>query len=277
MDSVIVALLHTDSREVVERVVGLGGTGLIIQRGEYAFKIPKLCRDVEMIDGERTIGRLTPQPGEYDERKIMIQIIEEEKAIYRRLGECPGIIQCYDLESPDHSIQMKLMKNGDLRHYLVATRPDRPTQLSWLMDLARTLVHIHNRRVVVCDVRTDNILLDDDFTVKMTDFGESVMMPLDWNMEGIVDLGWSVSTDIGAFGAVMFEIVTGQHCRFDLMQDWKEAGDPFTWPRRDSLPATDGVWLGHIIEYCWTEGSFTSAEELVARLEQEKVKKDEAA
>jgi serine/threonine protein kinase len=64
------------------------------------------------------------------------------------------------------------------------------------MDLARALVHIHHRRVIVCDIRTDNILLDDDFSVKMTDFGESVMMPLDWNMEGGVELGYSVPTDM---------------------------------------------------------------------------------
>ena len=276
MGSITIAFLHTDSREVVEHVIGLGGTGLVIQRGQFALKIPRLRREVKMVDGERTIGRLTPEAGHYDDRQMMIQYIEDEKAIYRRLGECPGIVQCYNLDSTDHSIQMKLMKNGDLRHYLVTTRPDRQTQLSWLMDLARTLVHIHYRRVIVCDIRTDNILLDDDFSVKMTDFGESVMMPLDWNMEGVVDLGYSVPTDIGAFGAVIFEIVTGAHCTFDLLQDWKEVGDPYKWPSRESLPATDGVWLGHVIDHCWSEGWFTSVEELVVELEQEQVGTDDA-
>jgi serine/threonine protein kinase len=269
-----VALLHTDNREVFEHVVGRGGTGLIIQRGEFAFKIPLLRREVRTVDGKRTIGRLTPNPGDYDVRQMMIKYIKEEKAIYRRLGECPGILQCYDLDSPDHSIQMKLMKNGDLRHYLVKTRPDQQTQLSWLMDLARTLVHVHHRRVIVCDIRTDNILLDEDFSVKMSDFGESVMMPLDWNLGGVIDLGYSVQIDIGAFGAVMFEIVTGVHCSFDHLQDWKEAGDPYKWPSRDGLPATNHVWLGHIIDRCWTEGSFTSAAELLSLLEQEQVRKE---
>jgi serine/threonine protein kinase len=276
MSSITVAFLHTDSREVVEHIVGVGSSGLVIQRGQFALKIPLLRREVQRVEGKRIIGRLTPEPGDYDDRQIMIQYIEEEKAIYRRLGECPGIVQCYDLDSPDHSIQMKLMKNGDLRHYLVTTRPDRQTQLSWLLGLARTLVHIHHRRVIVCDIRTDNILLDNDFSVKMTDFSESVMMPLDWNMDGVVELGYSVPTDIGAFGAVVFEIVTGAHCTFNLHQDWKEAGDSYKWPPRDSLPATNGVGFGHIIDRCWTEGSFISAEELVVELEQEQVRKDEA-
>lgn len=276
MNSINIAFLHTDSREVVEHIVGIGGTGLVIQRGQYAFKIPRLRREVKMIDRQGMIGRLTPEPGDYDDRQIMIQYIEDEKAIYRRFGECPGILPCYDLDSPNHSIQMKLMKNGDLRHYLGTMRLDRHTQLSWLMDLARILVYIHDRRVVVCDIRSDNILLDDNLSVKMADFGESVMMPLDWNMQGVVDLGYSVSTDIGSFGAVMFEIVTGTHCTFNPLQNWNQAGDPYEWPSRDSLPATDDVWLGHIIDRCWTEGSFTSAEGLMAALELEQVREDEA-
>ncbi len=44
-------------------------------------------------------------------------------------------------------------------------------------------VHIHNHRVIVSDIRPDNILLDDDFSVKMIDFSESLVMPLDWNMK----------------------------------------------------------------------------------------------
>ena len=79
--------------------------------------------------------------------------------------------------------------------------------------------------------------------------------------------GESATTDIGHFGAVMYEVITGQHCKFDLMQDWKEPGDPFSWPRRDSLPSTHGLWLGQIIEACWVQGSFASADELAAALE----------
>ncbi len=74
----------------------------------------------------------------------------------------------------------------------------------------------------------------------------------------------------------MFEIVTGVHCTFNLLQDWKEVGDPYKWPSRESLPATNGVWLGHIMDRCWSEGSFTSMEELVVELEKEQVGKDEA-
>ncbi|EXJ88300.1 hypothetical protein A1O1_05230 [Capronia coronata CBS 617.96] len=91
-------------------------------------------------------------------------------------------------------------------------------------------------------------------------------MPLEWNLQGDDGDGYSILTDLGQFGAVKFEIVTGQSCKFGLMQDWKDVGDPLTWPRRDSLPSTKIVYLRHIIDKCWTQG-FKSAKGLSAELE----------
>ncbi|EEQ35469.1 conserved hypothetical protein [Microsporum canis CBS 113480] len=226
------AFLHLDGTKVVERVIGIGGTGIVIERRQYALKIPRILRPIEVDGVPVATGRLTPEEGNYDERPDLIRSIQDEKAIYRRLGDHPGIVRCFNLSSDDPSIQMYLMKNGDLRHYLAETRPEKSIQLS-------------------CD------------------FGESVMMPLDWDLNGSDDLGFSIMTDIGQFGAVMFEIVTGQRCRFDLAQGQREPGDLYTWPRRDSLPSTTNTWLGHIIEKCWTQ-EITSAKDLAAELDEEK-------
>jgi serine/threonine protein kinase len=268
MTSVNAEFLYLDGTKVVERIIGIGGTGIVIQQGQYALKIPRISRDIGGDGALVTNRRLTPEEGDYDERPDLIRSIEDEKAIYRRLGDHPGIVRCYNPSSTHHSIQMVLMKNGDLQHYLAETRPGKKTQLSWLTEMAHTMAHIHNRRVIVADIRLDNLLLDNDLAVKFADFGESTLMPLDWSLDGSDDLGCSILTDIGQFGAVIFEIVTGQSCKFDIMQDWKEVEDLPTWPRRDSLPSTSDVWLGHIIEKCWTQG-FRSANDLAAELNKE--------
>ena len=270
MASVKAEFLHLDGTKVVERIIGIGGTGIVIQQRQNALKIPRISKDIEVDGLPVTNGRLTPEEGDYDERPDLISSIEDEKAIYRRLGDHPGIVRCYNPSSAHHSIQMALMKNGDLRHYLAKTRPERKRQLSWLTRMAQTMAHIHDRRVILADIRLDNLLLDDEFDVKFADFGESTLMPLDWDLDGPDDLGYSILTDIGQFGAVMFEIVTSESCKFDIMQDWKEAGDPSTWPRRDSLPSTSDIWLGRIIEKCWTQG-FRSAKDLAAELDKEGV------
>lgn len=109
---------------------------------------------------------------------------------------------------------------------------------TWLALMAHTMSYIYRRRIIIADIRLDNLLLTDDLCVKFSDFGESKMMPLDWDLNGSDDLGFSIMTDIGQFGAVMFEIVTGQRCRFNLALGRREPGALYTWPPRDSLPST---------------------------------------
>lgn len=268
MGSVIAEYLHLDGTRVEDNIIGVGGTGIVIQQGEYAIKIPRVSRVIE-VDGAPVIqGRLTPEDGDHDVRTDLVKSLENEKAIYRRLGDHHGIVRCYNPSSAHHSIRMARMANGDLRHYLAERRPERRQQLSWLREMANTIAYVHSRCVIIADVRLDNFLLDDNFSVKLFDFSESTLMPVGWNLEGTDDLGFSILTDIGQFGAVMFEIVTGQQCSFDIMQDWKEVGDESTWPRRSSLPSTSDIWLGHIIEKCWTQ-KFISAKDLAGELETE--------
>lgn len=262
--------LHLDGTRVVERVIGVGGTGIVIDRRPYALKIPRISRPIEVDGVPVATGRLTPEEGNYDERPDLIRSIQDEKAIYRRLGDHPGIVRCFNLSSADHSIRMDFMENGDLRHYLAEKRPEKATQLSWLRSMAHTMSHIHNCRIIIADVRLDNMLLTDNLCVKLCDFGESAIMPLDWDLNGTDDLGFSIMTDIGQFGAVMFEIVTGQKCKFDLTRGPRGPGGQYTWPRRDSLPSTINIWLGHIIEKCWTHGMM-SARDLAAELDKEEM------
>ncbi|KAK5284785.1 hypothetical protein LTS03_008709 [Exophiala xenobiotica] len=262
-------LLHLDGTKVTEKVIGQGATGIIIEQGEYALKLPRISRYTKIDGVPVEVGPLTPKEGDYDERPPLIESIEVEKAIYKRLGDHYGIVRCHNLKSTDVSIQMDLM-NGDLRHYLAGNRPERKTQLSWLTKIAHTMAYIHEHRIIIADVRLDNLLLDDTLEVKFCDFGESTLMPLDWDLDGTDDLGFSVLTDIGQFGAAMYEVITGLRCKFDLTQDRKEPENLYTCPRRDSLPSTENIWLGHIIEKCWTQ-AFKSAKELAAELDQERV------
>lgn len=261
--------LRLDGTILKEKVLGLGATGVIIEQGPYAIKIPNISRHIK-VDGVPVEMRpLTPEEGDYDERPPLIESIQVEKAIYKRLGDHPGIVRCHNLESTDVSIQMDLM-NGDLRHYMADNTPERTTQLSWFTQIAHTIAYIHEHRIIVADIRLDNLLLDDTLAVKFCDFGESALMPLKWDLNGTDDLGFSVSTDIGQFGVVMYEVTTGLKCKYDLLQDRKEPENLYTCPRRDSLPSTENMWLGRIIDKCWTQ-AYKSAEELAVELDQERV------
>ncbi|KIV84238.1 hypothetical protein PV11_00029 [Exophiala sideris] len=259
MMTIIAEFVHLDGTRVTEKIIGVGGTGIVIQHGQRALKIPRLSRDIGN-DGMLLVDESsTPNEGDYDIRSDLLLALERERAIYTRLGGHHGIVRCHNLSSTDHSIMMDIMVNGDLRHYLAQyPRPEEQQILSWLTTMAQTLTYIHDRRVIVADIRLDNLLLDEKLAIHFVDFGESTLMPLEWDLNGCDSDGYSVMTDLGQFGAVMFEIVTGQGCKFDLSHDWRGVGD---------LPSTSEVWLGHIIEKCWKQG-FKSAKVLATELEE---------
>lgn len=76
--------------------------------------------------------------------------------------------------------------------------------------MASAVVHGHSRSIIIADVRLENFLLDEDLNVKLSDFGESTLMPLELDLTGPDDVGFSVLTDLRQFGAVIYEMVNGE-------------------------------------------------------------------
>jgi len=225
-------------------IIGSGSSAVVIAKDKTAVKLPKSylsgCNDDE--DG----------------------VIQREKDIYLRLGKCDGVVPYLDLSGP--GIVMVWMENGSLRDYLNKHQVTRSLQLSWFREMSQCLAIIHGHHVIVADINIRNFLVANDMSVKFSDFTESTLVELDLDMQTADDNGYSIYTDIGQIGAVMYEVITGQKCDFDLFKDQPQGPAKAMWPRRDSLPSTQDVWLGLIIEKCWTKGAFRSSDELAAAL-----------
>ncbi|EGD90706.2 serine/threonine protein kinase [Trichophyton rubrum D6] len=230
-----------------EQILGYGRSGLVIRVENTALKIP--LRYIRSSD---------------DEVEINTEVIQREQEAYRRLGQCEGVVAC--LEMSEKSTRLALMENGDLRSYITKIRPSRLLQLFWFRETAFTLSRIHDRRVIVADVSSRNLLLDADLSIKICDFTESSILPLTANIEAANDNGYSIQTDIGQLGAVMYEVITGEQCEFNLFGGEVSNGRA-AWPRRETLPNTQNVWLGPIIARCWTEGGFRNVHCLLEALE----------
>lgn len=252
--------LHLDGSPVYDTILGFGNTGIVVRRDGHAVKLP-LKWAFETDDTDDTS---TPEQN--------LQIIKHEADVYQRLQDCPGVVKCYGF-CEKAGLRMELMETGDLSTYLLGTRaeqqrPPRSTQLSWILQMTRSLAHIHDRCVIVVDIAERNFLLSGDMsTIVMCDFTEAILLAPDTNME-LADInGYTIYTDIGQLGAVIYNIVTGRRCRFDLFKDQSPGPACAAWPRCETLPFTEGVWLGEIIEKCWTEGAFRNTKGLVAALE----------
>lgn len=225
-------------------IIGEGGSGVVIRREKFAIKLPQSYRS----------GQNEDEQG----------VIQREEDVYRRLGDCEGVVQILNLSGP--GIEMVWMVNGDLRNYLDKHQAPPLLQLTWFRQMARSLACIHDRRVIVADIATRNFLVATDLSVKFSDFTESSLFELDSDIHITDDNGYSIYTDIGQLGAVFYEVIMSKKCDFDLYEGQPLSPASAVWPRRVSLPNTQRVWLGEIIEKCWVKGAFRNAHELTTAL-----------
>ncbi|GCB20421.1 tyrosine-protein kinase JAK3 [Aspergillus awamori] len=243
--------IDLDGQPIPDReILGYGRSGVVILRDGLAVKTP--LRDLWSSE---------------DDVQVNLEVLQREQEVYRRLnspgsgnGQIDGVVPCIGFSTK--AIQLAYLENGDLRAYLEKNKPSLALQMSWFRQMARTLEEIHDKRVLVADIATRNYLLDSDLSVKMCDFTEASVLPLDTVMEAADDNGFSIQTDIGQLGAVMYEVVTGSKCEFDLFKDNAPEDGRATWPQRTFLPSTNGLWIGPIIEKCWTQGGFRNAHSL---------------
>ncbi len=103
------------------------------------------------------------QPGENpDQVRIEAKILDV-------LGPHPRIIQSQGLT--EHGLLLEFMPNGNVYDYLLA-HPDvsLDRRLVWCVQAAEAVAFIHSRRVLHCDIRHDNFLVDANLDLRLADF-----------------------------------------------------------------------------------------------------------
>ncbi|KAJ0425967.1 kinase-like protein [Aspergillus carlsbadensis] len=227
-----------------EHLLGYGRSGVVILKDGVAVKLPLRYPYTSDVDVDENIT-----------------VIKREQEVYKRLEHCEGVVQC--LSFHETATKLAFIRNGDLRSWLSREKPPRSIQLSWFRQMASALSRIHDRSVIVADIACRNILLDSDLSIKFCDFTESTIMPPGTNMETDDDNGYSIQTDIGQLGRVFYEVITGADCEFNLHEN---DASRTRLPSRETLPSTRGVWLGSVIDKCWTPGAYRKAHQLVEEL-----------
>lgn len=236
-----------------EQILGSGGSAVVLLQNDVAVKTP-----------------LRYLWSSNSEVKANIESLRREQDVYRRLqspedddNRSDGVVRCIGFST--EATQLPYMANGDLRTYIAKNRPSHQLQLTWFHEMARTLSYIHDRRVLVADIASRNFLVDSNLSLKICDFSEASLLPLDSNMDSVDDNGFTTQIDIGLLGTVMYEIMTGDKCEVDLFKDNSPTDGRAHWPDRNCLPSTQGIWLGWIVESCW-DGEFRSAHSLLQAL-----------
>lgn len=122
------------------------------------------------------------------------------------------------------------MSNGSLDNWIFGKieRPalDWPTRKKILLDIAKGMAYLHEecwQRIVHLDIKPQNILLDDSFNAKLSDFGLYELIERDQSQmvtdmrgtPGYIAPEWrqsaiTVKADIYSFGIIVLETVCGR-------------------------------------------------------------------
>lgn len=274
----------------IQRVLGQGGMGAVL-----------LARH---RDWDTDLVLKVPRPEILDDPSSAPRIRLEAEA-WTSLGLHPHIVYCYFVLPVDEVpvLVIEYLKGGNLREYLAAGHGgDVRRMLDLSIQLCHGMEHAHKAGLVHRDIKPENILLDEDGTLKVTDFGISLIdgaarvrsgTPVDggMTMAGLGTRGYMAPeqwvdahkvdgrADIFAFGVCLYEMLCGARPYESTAGERRQAPEPLrSLPEplralmkqcvdwyRDARPATFSAVRERLVEVYRTE---FGAESGFARLPQ---------
>ncbi|PKA47322.1 G-type lectin S-receptor-like serine/threonine-protein kinase RLK1 [Apostasia shenzhenica] len=176
------------------------------------------------------------------------------KNLVRLLGYCN--------EGAERILVYQYMSKGSLADYLFnSVRPAWNQRVEILFGIARGLRYLHDEcgtQIIHCDIKPQNVLLDDEFVARISDFGLAKLLMAGQTRtmteirgtkgyvapEWFKNTGISAKVDVYSFGVLVLEIVS---CRRNVekeMEDEKAvltfwASDCYATGRIDLLVAGD--------------------------------------
>lgn len=120
---------------------------------------------------------------------------------------------------------MEYLPGGSLFDYLhiKGYKPSQFRIYKICRDIALGMAYLHGRNIIHCDLKSSNILIDENNKIKISDFGLSQFIknktenkfkkigtPQWMAPEVIKDHVYDFSSDVFSFGMIIWELATGQ-------------------------------------------------------------------
>ncbi|KAL1541498.1 Serine/threonine-protein kinase ht1 [Salvia divinorum] len=155
---------------------------------------------------------------------------------------------------------------GSLRKYLHQQGPyslPHDLVLRFALDIAHGMQYLHARGILHRDLKSENLLLDEDMCVKVADFGISCLETQCGSAKGftgtyrwmapemIKEKHHTKKVDVYSFGIVMWELLTAL-VPFDGMTPEQAAFAVCQKNARPPLPSTCPTAFSRLIRHCWS-------------------------
>ncbi|KAK4398880.1 Serine/threonine/tyrosine-protein kinase HT1 [Sesamum angolense] len=165
---------------------------------------------------------------------------------------------------PVYCIITEYMSQGTLRMYLNKKEPyslSIETILRLALDISRGMEYLHSQGVIHRDLKSNNLLLNDEMRVKVADFGTSCletqcreakgnMGTYRWMAPEIKEKPYTRKVDVYSFGIVLWELTTAL-LPFQGMTPVQAAFAVAEKNERPPLVASCQPALAHLIKRCW--------------------------
>uniref|UniRef100_A0A2N9FLN9 Receptor-like serine/threonine-protein kinase n=1 Tax=Fagus sylvatica TaxID=28930 RepID=A0A2N9FLN9_FAGSY len=196
--------------------LGAGGFGAVY-RGVLANKTVVAIKQLEGI--------------EQGEKQFRMEVATISSTHHLNLVRLIGFCS----EGRHRLLVYEFMKNGSLDNFLFATEDQSEKVLNWeyrfniALGTARGITYLHEECrdcIVHCDIKPENILLDENYSAKVSDFGLAKLInPKDHRYrtltsirgtrgylapEWLANLPITSKSDIYSYGMVLLEIVSGR-------------------------------------------------------------------
>lgn len=139
----------------------------------------------------------------------------------------PNIVNIFDVGEDDsiHYLVMEYVPGKTLKDYIIEHSPVSPERAVEIMkQLASALAHAHHNQIVHRDIKPQNILMDAEGNVKISDFGIAMALSATSYTQTNSVLGTvhylspeqarggtaNKKSDIYSLGIVMYELITGK-------------------------------------------------------------------
>ncbi|KAI3466527.1 hypothetical protein Pfo_023190 [Paulownia fortunei] len=199
-------------------------------------------------------------------RTLLEQQFKCEVALLSRLYH-PNIVQFIAAckKPPVYCIITEYMSQGTLRMYLNKKEPyslSVETILRLALDISRGMEYLHSQGVIHRDLKSNNLLLNDEMRVKVGDFGTSCLetqcREAKGNMgtyrwmapEMIKEKPYTRKVDVYSFGIVLWELTTAL-LPFQGMTPVQAAFAVAEKNERPPLPESCQPAIAHLIKRCW--------------------------